>query len=69
MTIGEKLTELRTELGLSTTYVADEVGVTKQAIFNYENNIRVPRDEIKIKLANLYNTTVENIFFNQESNV
>ena len=48
--------------------VASAVGVTKQAISNYENNVRVPRDKIKVKLAEYFKTTVEEIFFVEKSN-
>ena len=43
--------------------VAKEVGVSLSAIAMYENGDRVPRDEVKIKLAKLYNTSVQALFF------
>ncbi|MFP5528347.1 helix-turn-helix transcriptional regulator [Peptococcus simiae] len=43
--------------------VAKAIGVTKSAISMYENNERVPRDEIKRRIAVYFNTSVENIFF------
>lgn len=60
--IGERLKALR---GNRTQQaVATAVGVTKNAISAYEDGKRVPRDEIKIKLANFFGTTVTEIFFN-----
>lgn len=44
--------------------VAKAIGVTKQAIWNYENDKRIPRDDIKRKIADYYKTTVTYIFFN-----
>lgn len=63
--LGALLRDLRGEKSLDE--VAGAVGVTVAAISNYENNIRVPRDEIKQKLATFYGKTVGEIFFNQQS--
>lgn len=46
--------------------VADAVGVSISALQMYENGARIPRDQIKIALANYYGTTVEAIFFSQQ---
>ncbi len=43
--------------------VAIAIGVSLSAIAMYENGERIPRDEIKIKIANYYNVSVESIFF------
>jgi DNA-binding XRE family transcriptional regulator len=60
--IGERLKALRGDR--TQQAVATAVGVTKNAISAYEDGKRVPRDEIKIKLANFFGTTVTEIFFN-----
>lgn len=65
MTIGEKLKELRGNQNLQD--VASEIGVTVSALSNYENDIRIPRDEIKLNIANYFNCTVDEIFFNKKS--
>lgn len=67
MTIGEKLIELRGNKSIET--VAKAIDVTTQAIWNYENNKRVPKDEIKIRLATYYGIPVGEIFFNENSNI
>lgn len=59
--IGERLKELRGDKNIKE--VADFCGVTCAAISNYENGIRIPKDPVKIKLAEFYNTTVGAIFF------
>lgn len=66
MDVGTILRKLRGDRTVDE--VANAVGVTKQAISNYENNIRVPRDEIKVKLAEYFETTVGEIFFVEKSN-
>ena len=61
MTIGEKLIKLRGNM--SQADVAAAIGISSSALSMYENNERVPRDEIKIKLADYYQKSVEYIFF------
>ena len=60
--IGKKLIELRGDK--SREQVAVDLGISYPSIVSYENGERVPRDEIKIKIANYYNTSVATIFFN-----
>ena len=43
--------------------VAKAVGISLSAIAMYENGERVPRDEIKVRLADYYQTTVQKLFF------
>lgn len=59
--IGQKLVTLRGSM--TREQVAQAVGVTLTAIQMYENGERVPKDEIKIRLAKLYNQSIEEIFF------
>lgn len=61
--IGQKLRILRGDR--LQQEVADAVGVSKMAISAYENGDRVPKDEIKVKLAQYFEDTVENIFFTE----
>ena len=59
--VGERLVKLR---GNRTQQeVADTVGISVSAMGMYERGERIPRDEIKIKLAKEYNTTVQDLFF------
>lgn len=59
--IGKKLKALRGERTLAE--VANAVGISISAIQMYECGERVPRDEIKIKLAEYYGVSIESIFF------
>ena len=43
--------------------VAKDCGISHSALAMYENARRVPKDEIKIKLAKYYNTSIEDLFF------
>ena len=59
--IGRRLSDLRGTIPREK--VASEVGVSVSAVSMYENGERVPRDAIKIKLADFYGKTVQEIFF------
>ncbi|MGI5848816.1 MAG: helix-turn-helix transcriptional regulator [Christensenellales bacterium] len=59
--IGQKLLELRGKR--PRIEVSRAVNITPSALSNYENGLRIPRDEIKISLAHFYGKTVEEIFF------
>lgn len=43
--------------------VAKAVGISLSTIAMYENGERIPRDEIKVRLADYYQTTVQKLFF------
>lgn len=65
--IGSRLLKLRGETPRE--LVASEIGVSISAIAMYENGERIPRDGIKIKLANFYKRTVQEIFFDKECHI
>lgn len=58
---GKKLVELRGNK--SQEEVAKAVGITQSALSMYERGERTPRDDVKIKLANYYESDVTFIFF------
>ncbi len=64
MTIAEKLIEARGTIPRKK--VCKAVGISVSALGMYENGERIPRDGIKIKLANFYNTTVGELFFDSK---
>lgn len=43
--------------------VCEELGISEVALTSYESGKRIPRDEIKVRLAAYYKTTVSDIFF------
>lgn len=63
MTIGEKLKKLRKNE--SRKKVAEKLGITESSLSNYENDYRIPRDEIKKKIAFYYGVSIESIFFSE----
>lgn len=61
--IGQRLAELRKQNGKSAVEVAAAVNISQSALCQYETGVRVPRDDIKIRLAKHYGVPVETIFF------
>lgn len=59
--IGKRLRDLRGNVTQNET--AKALGISISALAMYENGNRVPRDEIKLKIAKHYGKTVEEIFF------
>lgn len=60
-TIAMKLITLRGSK--SRKEVAKSVGISISALQMYENGRRIPRDDIKIRLANFYGVSVDYLFF------
>lgn len=59
--IARNLVELRA--GKPRAEVATDLGISVSALTMYETGARIPRDEIKIKLAAYYGKSVQEIFF------
>ena len=62
--MGRKLVALRGDVPWEK--VARNVGISVSALQMYECGKRVPRDEIKMALAEYYETDVEALFFEQK---
>ena len=63
--IGQRLHDLRKQKKLTIQEVADSVGLAKNSISCYENGTRRPNSTAMLKLANFYNKTVQELFFEQ----
>jgi len=59
--IGKRLKDLRGNRPKE--LIALAVGITSQALINYETGVRVPKDAIKVKLAAYYGKTVQELFY------
>lgn len=64
MSAGQKLKELRGTKPQDE--VAEALGISKSALSMYENDARVPRDEIKVRIARYFNQSVDAIFYASE---
>jgi transcriptional regulator with XRE-family HTH domain len=57
--LGKRIKELREEKGLSQIELAKLLNISNTTLSQYETNQRVPSDEIKIKLAEFFNCSVD----------
>ncbi len=64
--IGDRLTKLRANVPRIT--VAAALGISESALAMYESGERLPRDEVKIKIAEYYQVSVGELFFGEEVN-
>lgn len=62
--IGRRLRALRGEK--SRKEVAEANQISESALAMYETGARIPRDEIKCKLAMYYQKSIEDIFFSEK---
>ena len=62
--VARKLIELRGQR--SREEVAEAVGISVSALQMYENAQRMPKDEIKVRLANFYGVSVQYLFFENQ---
>lgn len=67
MSCGEKLKKLRGEK--TQEMIANELGITKSSWAMYERNERVLRDEVKVRIADFFNKTVQEIFFEPDEHI
>ena len=59
--IARKLKELRGDKKQED--VAKKLGILQSTYSNYERGFRVPKDNIKVKIAKLYGKSVSEIFY------
>lgn len=59
--IGERLKKLRGDKTIR--QVAADCSISYSSLAMYENGHRVPRDEVKKKLADYFGTSIEALFF------
>ena len=60
--IGDRLRKIRDIR--PRTGVAKAVNVSYSALCNYENGLRIPPDDVKIRLADYYGVSVQELFYN-----
>jgi transcriptional regulator with XRE-family HTH domain len=63
--IGKRLLKLRTDKGLLQHQVAESIGVDKSTIGAYERGYRLPRDDVKVKLAEYYKVELSGLFYSE----
>lgn len=66
MTIRETLRQLRQNSGLTQEQVAQQIGLTRQALSSYESGRTRPDIETLMALAEIYGTDLEGLLYGQE---
>lgn len=61
--IGQKIKELRESKNISREKFANSVDISTSALSMYETGQRIPRDEVKLRIARYLGTTIESLFF------
>lgn len=64
MTTAEKLVAARGKR--SREEVAKAIGVSLSAVYQYETGVRVPRDEIKVRLADYFGASIQFLFLHDD---
>ena len=63
--IGNRIKELRKKYKYTQTELAEKVGVTKSTIAAYENDSRQPSYEVLIKMADVFNVSIDSLLLNR----
>lgn len=64
MSMGAKLRALRKAQNVTLQQAANAIQITKSSLAMYEADKRIPRDEVKVRIARYYGESVEFLFFN-----
>ncbi len=57
----------RKRAGLTQTELSNKVGISRRALSSIEKSTSIPSVDIALKLANILNTTVEDLFYNSDT--
>lgn len=73
MTLGEKIASVRKEKGMTQEMLAEQLGVTRQAVARWETGLSVPDADLLVKLADVLEVSVAellggNIHNNEDTN-
>lgn len=63
MEAGKILREMRISKNLTQQKVAEDIGVVQSAYAMYESGQRTPGDDMKMIIADYFNSSVQDIFF------
>lgn len=64
--IGQRIALYRKKHNLTQQQLANELGISLGTVKKYEEGQRIPRDEIKVKLAKRLGTSVQEMFYGGE---
>lgn len=66
MTLGEKIASARKEKGMTQEMLAEELGVTRQAVARWETGLSVPDAGMLVRIAGALDTTVNDLLGEEE---
>ena len=61
--VADRIKEARRECGLTQAQLAEQVGASESAIQMYEIGQRIPRDAMKMRIAEVLKKPVQDLFF------
>lgn len=66
MTLGEKIVSARKEKGMTQEMLAEQLGVTRQAVARWETGLSVPDAGMLVRIAGALDTTVNDLLGEEE---
>ena len=66
MTLGEKIASARKEKGMTQEMLAEQLGVTRQAVARLETGLSVPDAGMLVRIAGALDTTVNDLLGEEE---
>ena len=60
--LGKNIREARKRNNMTQSELAEKLGVSKQVVSSYENGKRSPSYEMLLKIANVFYTTINDLF-------
>jgi transcriptional regulator with XRE-family HTH domain len=69
MTLGERIKRLRQERGWSQSQLAQKLKVHQKQISGYERGVHLPSTELLIKVAELFNVSLDYLAFDNREDV
>ena len=63
MSAGSIMKEMRKSKGESRAKMAELLGISPSAIYQYEVDMKRPRDDLKVRIAEHFGSSVQDIFF------
>lgn len=66
MTLGQQITSARKEKGMTQEMLAEQLGVTRQAVARWETGLSVPDAGMLVRIAGALDTTVNDLLGEEE---
>lgn len=61
--VNSYLVGLREKKGLTQAELANKIGVSPSAMSSYEQGIKTPRDEVKVRIAEFFDVSIVDVFY------